>query len=150
MSFWNDIDFNSIHTNDDGVITYNGNPLRFQIPIGYTDIGVSEWSRLSIKIDEPHFFEWFKKLEEFVGKTEPYNSVISTEDNTINLKVIDGFTQFFNKNREYQLDPPSISNCKVIVKMEFSKKYGPFKNEYGVVCKAYQIVYFPEECGFSQ
>ena len=152
-SMWNDVDFGCIHVDEKDNVTYNGDPLRFQIPMGYTDIGVSEWSRLSVHLNDSmceSFFSWFQKLEEHLGKIEPYDSVISLENSTINLKVVDGFTQYFDKDRKYLMDPPSIANSKVYVKMEVSKKYGPFKDRYGLVCKAYQIVSIPEGCGFTQ
>jgi len=149
---WNDVDFSCIHVDEKDNITYNGDPLRFQIPMGYTDIGVSEWSRLSMNLNDSmceSFFSWFHKLEEHLGKIEPYDSVVSIESSTINLKVVDGFTQYFDKDRKYLMDPPSIANSKVYVKMEVSKKYGPFKDRYGLVCKAYQIVSIPEGCAFT-
>jgi hypothetical protein len=149
---WNEIDLNLI-TVDNESISYNGGILKFQIPLGYTDIGVSEWSRLSIAIsDSAEFFEWFKKLEEIIGKTEPYDSVISEEQNTISLKVVDGYTQFFDENKKYFMDTPSIVNSKVYAIMDIPKKYGPFKDRdrNGLVCRLYQVVFAPEKCGFSE
>jgi hypothetical protein len=146
---WSEIDFSLINIDEKDNITYNGSPLRFQIPVGYTDVGVSEWSRLVLNISNDSFFEWFAKLEDFLGKTEPFDSIIDISQNTINLKIVDKFSQFFNKDKNLKIDPPSIADCNVHVIMEITKKYGPFKDRYGLACRVYQLVYIPNFTSWS-
>jgi hypothetical protein len=151
--FWNEVDKSLIEVDDKGVITYAGGPFRFQIPIGYTEGGISEWMKISLKIDgNPEFFDWFSALEEHLGRTEPFDSVSSPDEGVLNLKYVENFTQIFDMNKKLCFESvPSLQCCQLYVIMEISKKYGPFRDRYGLVCKIYQIVYLsvPQECMFT-
>jgi len=149
---WSDVNKSLIHVDENGTFTYGGpgKPFRFQIPIGYTDEGISEWSRISLKIDSDEFFKWFSDIEDYIGKQEPFDSIIESTNGTINVKYDEKFTQIFDMNKNLIFEgPPSLSNSKLYVILEVSKKYGPFKERYGLVTKAYQIVWSPGECMFT-
>ena len=144
---WNEVNKNLIHVSEDGVISYGneGKPFRFQIPCGQTDDGISEWSKISLKIDL-EFYKWFSDIEEYIGKTEPFESIASCD--RINIKFDEKSTQIFDINKQLMFDKiPSLANSKLYVILEIVKKYGPFKGREfnGLVCKAYQIVYKPME-----
>jgi hypothetical protein len=131
------------------VVTYNDLPLQFQIPVGYTCEGINQWNRVVAEINNGEFFTWFLNLEEVIGRTEPFDSVVSPDDKTISIKIVDGFTQIFEINDKKLLKESNLQNTKIHVIIDVSKKYGPFKERYGLTCKAYQIVFIEEECAFT-
>jgi len=146
--FWHEVDFEKISVDDKNNITYNGgDEFRFQIPSGYTLEGIDEWSRISIHINSTEFFEWFTSLENYLGKTEPYVSLLNIEQSTIGVKIVDDFTQIFNNQKV--ISESKLTDCTLYTIIEISKKYGPFKDRYGLVCKAYQIVFIENECAFT-
>jgi hypothetical protein len=142
--FWNEIDLNYVTVVDDSIY-YKDESLRFQVPVGYTADGITEWSRVNIVIDNSEFFEWFTKLENHIGKVEPFDSVAS--ENTLNVKFVEGFSQIYNK--EKKIEKSNLCDCTVHVIVDISKKYGPFKERYGLVCKIYQVVFIENGCAFT-
>jgi len=143
---WNEVDMDLIQIDEDtGSITYDNGPFRFQIPVGFSEFGIDEWSRVRIQLrkSEVEFENWYRILEDSIGKIEPemFDSILN--DTFVNVKFVDGFTQVFNIKKELQTENVNISSSTVYTIIELSKRYGPFKERYGFTTKAYQIVFDP-------
>lgn len=145
--FWHDIDLNDVVINEKK-ITYHGKPLRFQIPRGHSEYGLSERGSITVTIQNDEFFEWFKKFEEHLNLPENFESNVT--ENTIRVKFSEGFTQVFDSNNVYIMDGHTFVNTDVDILLDVSSVYSPFKdfNKYGLVCKIYQVRVLNSGCLF--
>ena len=146
---WSDINIDDVNVNEKA-IRYNGEPLRFQIPRGYSEYSISEHNSITIHFVHQEFFEWYKRLEKHIaGNIENFESNIT--ENTFRVKYVDGFTQVFDSNNNYLMDGHSFSNCQMDILLDVSSMYSPFKdfNKYGLVCKMYQVRVHENGCLFS-
>ena len=147
---WKDLDFSMISVIDKK-ITYNGKPLRFQIPRVYSEYGINDHGSINFFIQNDEFFEWFKKLETHIFNNEiPDNFESNIHENSIRVKYVDGFTQVFDSNNSYIIDGHSFINCECDILMDISSTYSPFKdfNKCGLVCKMYQVRVMSSGCLF--
>lgn len=148
--FWKDVDFSMISVNDKK-ISYNGKPFRFQIPRGYSEYGLSDHGSVNFFIQNPDFFEWFKKLEMHIFNNEiPDNFESNVSENSIRVKYTEGFTQVFDVKNAYIMDGHNFVNCEADVLLDISSIYTPFKdfNKCGLVCKIYQVRVMTSGCLF--
>jgi hypothetical protein len=148
--FWNDITVNDIHV-DNKKITYKNEPLRFQIPRGYCEYGVSEHKSINVRITNQEFLDWFRTLERHIFPENLENFESNLQEDTIRLKICEGFTQVFDSDSVFMMDGHTYVNCDVDVLVDISSKYSPFKdfNKHGLVCKVYQIRVISHGCLFS-
>jgi hypothetical protein len=146
---WTDIIIENV-TLDEKTIRYNGEPLRFQIPRGYTEYGLSEHKSITVQFENNDFFQWYKCLEKHItGNIENFES--NAGENTFRVKYVDGFTQVFDHESIYLMDGHHFTNCQIDILVDISSMYSPFKdfNKYGFVCKMYQVRVHENGCLFS-
>lgn len=146
---WSDIVIENVSL-DEKTIRYNGEPLRFQIPRGYSEYGLSEHKSITVQFDNNDFFQWYKRLENHIaGNIENFES--NAGENTFRVKYMDGFTQVFDTDNTYMMDGHHFTNCHMDILIDISSMYSPFKdfNKYGLVCKMYQVRVHENGCLFS-
>jgi hypothetical protein len=148
--FWNDISIDEIQINNKK-LTYKDEPLRFQIPRGYCEYGISDHKSINVRINNQDFFDWFKRLENHALQVSPESFESNLNEDTIRVKIVEGFTQVFDSNNVFLMDGAMFMNCNVDVLLDVSSTYSPFKdfNKYGLVCKVYQIRFTSQGCLFS-
>lgn len=144
---WSEIDLRMIQQeygkNGRQKITYDGKPLRFQIPDGICLGNPSEYNSINLQIDNGEFVDWYEKLERYIGAPEPFSSNLT---DTFRLKL-DEFTQVFDSERK--ITPlPELNGRRLKCIIEVSGVYF-FKDVYGLTCRLYQLMYMPKECLFS-
>ncbi len=144
--FWTEIDTSQIEIDDKRKISYKGKPFRFQIPRGFSEYGLNQYNSIVLNIEYLDFISWFKDLEKLLCKEESFESNV-TSDDTLRIKVVEGFTQLFDKDYQY-CSETSLKNCDVDCMMEISSVYGPFNGKYGLVCKVYQARILTRGCLF--
>ena len=146
---WKDVNFDLILVSDKK-ITYNGKPFRFQIPRGYSEYGLSDHKSVNFFIQNDEFFEWFKRLEEYIFNEIPDNFESNISENSIRIKYVEGFTQVFDSKNTYLMDGHTFVNCEADVLIDISSTYSPFKDftKCGLVCKMYQVRVMTTGCLF--
>lgn len=147
--FWNDVVIEEIKV-DNKKITYKNEPLRFQLPRGYCEYGISDHKSINVRILNDDFSNWFKRLEKHILPTVE-NIESNFNEDTIRIKIVEGFTQVFDSNNVFMMDGHTFVNSDVDVLLDVSSWYSPFKdfNKYGLVCKVYQIRVISNGCLFS-
>jgi hypothetical protein len=143
MKKWNEVDFSKIvltpKPRGGFDIKYDdeGEPFRFQIPVGVCENGINEFSSIVVRIDgNAEFFEWFLRLENHIGRQDPWETNV-IGPSALRLKTTDG-TQFFD-HKSFTFEPGDLTNTEVRCILEISGKYGPFNGKYGLTCKVYQL-----------
>lgn len=145
---WKNINIESV-VKTDKKLTYNNEPLRFQIPRGYCEYGVSEYKALTVTIQDEEFTQWFRSLEKHVFPTEEFESNLN--ENTFRVKFVDGFSQIFDSDGTYIMEGFSFTNTNMDILVDMSNVYSPFKDfkKHGFVCKIYQAKIIPIGCLFE-
>lgn len=139
---WSEVDFSKIVVTPKprggfDIKYEDGDPFRFQIPVGVCETGINEFSSMIVRIDENReFFEWFARLEDHIGRQEPWDT------NAIGVSALrvrtTESTQFF-EGPTFTFEPGDLTNTEVRCILEVSGKYGPFHDKYGLTCKVYQL-----------
>lgn len=125
-------------------------PLRFQIPRGYSEYGLSQYNQITLGISDTQFLEWFRNLEnKLVG--DSFESLESrVKENSITVKYVDGFSQVFDSSDILMIDGHSFVECELDCLVEIDKVYS-LNGNTGITCKIFQTRVFPREnvCLFS-
>lgn len=140
---WNEVDFSLINKEigrgGRQSFDYDGRPFRFQIPEGTVEWGLSEYNSLTIDTPDPEFHEWFHKLEEYLGKPQPFSTILKEH---LRIKL-DASSQVFDSDRRIDESFRGVGaykGCRVKCIIEVSGMYY-FKETYGLTCKIYQMLY---------
>jgi hypothetical protein len=120
-------------------------PMRFQIPRGYSEYGVSDFGQILLSINNQDFLDWFKNLENTLIKEQPIESRV--KDNAISLKYVDGFTQVFDSSNQYQCEC-NLENSELDCLVDVDRVYN-LNGKYGITCKIFQVRVIPVELHFS-
>lgn len=100
MVFWNEIDLSQIESvlsgRDRTKFRYQNGPLRFQIPIGLTTWGVSQFKSMNVEIKHPDFTRWWSELETHLCPQEPFKSNMGSGP-SLRLKIDEG-AYIFDEN----------------------------------------------------
>ena len=145
MVFWNEIDKSLIELVPVGTrhkLRYQGGPLRFQIPRGWAQWGVSQYKSINVEVRNPDFIAWWKDLETQVCPQEPFKSNLTT---SLRLKI-DEATYIFDENSK-QVNPDIREglfrgqelSCLVDIESTYF-----FNGTWGLTCRAYQVRYWGE------
>ncbi len=122
-------------------------PMRFQIPRGYSEYGVSDFGQILLRINNQDFLDWFKNLENTLITEKPIESRV--KDNSISLKYVDGFTQVFDSSNQYQCDDQcNLDNSELDCLVDVDRVYN-LNGKYGLTCKIFQVRVIPVELHFS-
>ena len=147
MPLWSDIDLSLVEVSESASnrtkVVYQGGPLRFQLPRGYTKFGLSKYKSLTISNLNSKFMDWMGTLEKMVSQNgQPLKSNITEYGLRIKL---DESSLIFNANSEF-VQEPSVEgflrdydiNCIVDVEGAYL-----WKGEWGINCKVYQLKFYP-------
>jgi hypothetical protein len=121
-------------------------PLRFQIPRGYCEYGISDFSQVLVKIADTEFLDWFKNIENILIQSKPIESRVKID--SISLKYVDGFTQVFDSSNVFTDEPVSFENSELDCMVDIDKVYN-LNGKYGLTCKIFQVRVIPFELHFS-
>jgi hypothetical protein len=111
--------------------------FRFQLPDSLCTSGLSEYGQITLETS-PEFAAWFEKLEQHVGRPDPWKSVMS--DTQITLKI-DEWTQIFDENKNLDLGTRALGKfqgCTIKCIVEIVGMYY-FREMYGLTCRVYQV-----------
>jgi len=147
MPLWSDVDLSLIEVTESVAnrtkVAYQGGPLRFQIPRGYTRFGLSKYKSLTISNLPLKFMEWIGTLEKIVSKNgQPLKSNITEYGLRIKL---DDSSLIFNSNSEFvqeQYVEGFLRDCDVNCILDVESAY-LWKGEWGINCKVYQLKFYP-------
>jgi regulation of enolase protein 1 (concanavalin A-like superfamily) len=125
-------------------------PMRFQIPRGYCEYGISQFGQVSVKISDTDFLEWFKNVElTFIKDCGVLESRVNFENSTISLKYVDGYTQIFDSsNALVMTDEPNFIDCELDCLVDVERVY-TLNGSSGLTCKIFQVRSVPVELHFS-
>jgi hypothetical protein len=145
MVLWHEIDLTKIEitqgTKDKSKYTYKGGPLRFQIPRGKCQWGVSAYKAFQIEFSNEEFENWWKNLESMICTNEPFNSNMKTG----NLRIkIDESTYVFDETSK-QVSPEIkeglFRDQELTCMIDIDSNY--FYNQiWGLTVRAYQVRYY--------
>lgn len=135
MVFWKDVSLSM--------------PMRFQIPRGYCEYGISQFGQVSLKISDVEFLEWFKNLERTFIKDTPLESRVNNENSSISIKYVDGYTQMFDSSNVLMIvDEPNFVDSELDCLVDVDRVY-TLNGSSGVTCKIFQVRVMPVELHFS-
>lgn len=142
MVLWNELDKNLIVTEpllrDRTRFSYDGSPLRFQIPRGMTTWGVSEYRTLNVDITHPEFAAWWVHLETLLCPAEPFKT--NLVNGSLRLKIDDA-SYIFDQNSK-QINPEIREGLfrgrEVQCIVEIDSTYF-FKGVWGLTIRIYQL-----------
>jgi hypothetical protein len=147
MPLWSDVDLALVEVTETASnrtkVSYQGGPLRFQIPRGYTKFGLSKYKSLTISNLPLKFLEWMERLEKLVSKNaQPLKSNIT--EYGLRIKV-DESSLIFNSNSEFiqeQSVEGFLRDCDVNCIIDLESAY-LWKGDWGISCKVYQLKFYP-------
>ncbi len=117
-------------------------PIRFQIPRGYSEYGLSQYNQLTLNISDQEFLEWFKNIEKkLIGDVPSLESRVK-EENSLTVKYVDGFSQIFDSSDILMIDGHSFVDSELDCLVEIDKVYS-LNGNHGITCKIFQARVFP-------
>jgi hypothetical protein len=148
---WKELNFHNIQLepgkNQRQKISYDGKPLRFQVPESLCTDGLSEYDQITIETT-PEFAEWFSRIEKRIGTHEPWKSIMTESYMTLKL---DASTQVFDSKRQLDTSIRSLGTfqgCMIKCIVEIVGLYY-FRETYGLTCRVYQIISRETGCLFE-
>jgi hypothetical protein len=129
---------------DKSKYTYDGRPLRFQIPRGVCAWGVSQYKSFNVDIQNPEFVEWWTDLERRLCPKEPFKSNLLK--GSLRIKIDDA-TYIFDENSKQVV--PEIQeglfrgqelSCIINVESNYF-----FNDVWGLTVRASQIKFYAPE-----
>jgi hypothetical protein len=125
-------------------------PLRFQIPRGYSEYGLSQYNQITLGIFDTQFLEWFRNLEKKLVGDSVGSLESRVKEHSITIKYVDGFSQVFDSSDILMIDGHSFVECELDCLVEIDKVYS-LNGNTGITCKIFQTRVFPREnvCLFS-
>jgi hypothetical protein len=144
MVFWSEINFDQITSTTVGTrqrFSYNGGPLRFQIPRGVCSNGIGEFKSLYVDLVHADFIQWWRKLESFlcpVLSTAPFNS--NLKGDSIRLKIDDSVYVFDKDSKQInpEIREGLFRGQDVSCLIDVDSTYF-FNGNWGLTVRVYQI-----------
>jgi hypothetical protein len=106
MVLWSELDVNFIESvpwgKDRHKFTYQGSPLRFQIPKGICQGGISAFKSIQVGVTNQEFMNWWRELETLLCPQEPFKSNLSGEQ--IRIKIDDAIYIFDENSKQISPD----------------------------------------------
>ena len=145
MGFWSDIDFGAIEIQaglkDRMRFRYQNGPLKFQIPRGLCQWGVSQYKTFNVEVDNPEFIQWWRALETHLCPQEPFKSNLT--GGSLRVKIDDSAYIFDSESkqivpeiREGLFQGQDLS-CMVYVDSTYF-----FNGTWGLTVRAYQVRFY--------
>jgi len=117
-------------------------PIRFQIPRGYSEYGLSQYNQLTLNISDQEFLDWFRTIEKkLIGDVPSLESRVK-EENSLTVKYVDGFSQIFDSSDILMIDGHSFVDSELDCLVEIDKVYS-LNGNHGITCKIFQARVFP-------
>jgi len=148
MVLWSDIEKNLIEISpgkkDKSRFTIDGKTLRFQIPRGMCNWGVSQYKSFNVEVTNPYFIAWWCDLERRLCPQEPFKS--NMQNGSLRIKIDDA-TYIFDENSK-QVSPEVREglfrgqelSCLVDVEANYF-----FNENWGLIVRAYQVRFYGAE-----
>jgi len=143
MVFWSDIDVTQIETTtltkDRSRFRYKGGPLRFQIPRGACQWGVSAYKSFQVGVTDTDFMQWWRQLEtQLCPGVDAFNS--NLREGSLRLKIDDS-VYIFDQNSK-QINPEVKEglfrgqdiSCLIDVDSTYF-----FNGNWGLTIRTYQV-----------
>lgn len=147
MPLWSEITPNTIEVKPSGntrtKAVYNGGPLRFQIPRGYSRYGLSQYKSITIANLDPKFLAWFAEIEKMVRRDDanPLKSCLTEYGLRIKMDectlVFDSDSKFVSDEHVEGYLRDLDMSCIVDVEGAYL-----WKGSWGINCRAHQIKYY--------
>jgi len=139
---WIGININDIETTfTRGMARFIG--LKFQIPRGLCQYGLSEYKSINIEIGSKAFVNWWREMETKLCAAEPFNS--NLKGSSLRIKVEDG-TPVFDAQRNYVGSYTTAgegAGKQMSCLIEITGVYF-FNNQYGLTVKCSQIMVYDD------
>lgn len=143
MVLWNDVDVQTIEYVQSGrdrtKFRYQGGPLRFQIPKGTCQWGVSQFKSMIIEFKDQGFAKWWSDLETLLCPQEPFRSNMGPGP-SLRLKI-DEAAYIFDENSK-QVSPDVREGLfrgqEVTCMVDIDSTYF-FNGNWGLVVRVYQL-----------
>jgi len=144
MVFWHEVDLTKIDltpgTREKVRYTLDGGPLRFQIPRGMCNWGVSSYKSFQVELSNQEFLNWWKNLESMLCNREPFTS--NLKGNSLRIKI-DESTYIFDENSKQnspEIKEGIFKEQELSCMIDIDSNY--FYNEnWGLTVRAYQVKY---------
>lgn len=141
MVFWSDINVDQITSTTVGTrqrFSYNGGPLRFQIPRGACTHGVGEFKSLYVDMTHEDFIQWWRKLEGFLCVGTPFNS--NLKGSALRLKIDDSVYVFDKDSKQInpEIREGLFRGQEVSCLIDVDSTYF-FNGNWGLTVRIYQI-----------
>jgi len=148
MVLWSDVEKSLIDIQPAGReksrFVLDGKPLRFQIPRGACQWGVSQYKSFNVEVTNPHFIAWWSELERRICPQEPFKS--NLQNGSLRIKIDDA-TYIFDENstqvspevREGLFRGQELS-CLVDIESNYF-----FNGNWGLTVRAYQVRFYGPE-----
>ena len=122
--WWHEIKDVSLDVHGKGIVQ----PIRFQIPRGYSEYGRSQYNQITLNMgpEQKPFLEWFNNLEKkLVGDIEAgFNLESRVKEDSLTVKYVDGFSQVFDSSDDsLMVDGHSFVECELDCLVEIDKVY---------------------------
>lgn len=122
---------------------YNGGPLRFQIPRGYSRYGLSQYKSITIANLDPKFIAWFSDLENKLRRDDGNAFKSCLTEYGLRVKM-DECTLVFDSESKFVSDEHVEGylrdlDMSCIVDVEGAYLW---KGSWGINCRAHQIKYY--------
>jgi hypothetical protein len=139
---WLGVNLNDVETTfTRGMARFTG--LKFQIPRGLCQYGLSEYKSINIEIGNKAFIKWWREMETKLCAAEPFNS--NLKGSSLRIKVEDG-TPVFDAQRNYVGSFTTAgegAGKEMSCLIEITGVYF-FNNQYGFTVKCNQIMVYDD------
>ena len=148
MVLWSDVEKGLIDVQPAGReksrFMLDGKPLRFQIPRGACQWGVSQYKSFNVDVSNPDFIAWWSELERRICPQEPFKS--NLQNGSLRIKIDDA-TYIFDENstqvspgvREALFRGQELS-CLIDIESNYF-----FNGNWGLTVRAYQVRFYGPE-----
>lgn len=148
MVLWLDVNTEAIDVvpgmKDKSKYLYEGRPLRFQIPRGLCQWGVSQFKSFNVNVAHPEFIAWWSELERRICPQEPFKS--NLQNGSLRIKIDDA-TYIFDENSK-QVSPEVREglfrgqelSCLIDIESNYF-----FNGNWGLTVRAAQVRFYGDE-----
>lgn len=148
MVLWLEVDKSLIEVQPSGKeksrFLVDGKVLRFQIPRGLCQWGVSQYKSFNLDVTHPDFIAWWSELERRLCPQEPFKS--NLQNGSLRIKIDDA-TYIFDENSK-QVSPEVREglfrgqelSCLVDIESNYF-----FNGNWGLTVRAYQVRFYGVE-----
>ena len=143
MVFWNEIDLSCVdfvpYGKDRVKFRYKDGPLRFQVPRGLCQWGISAYKAFQVELgSNTEFLAWWRDLEGLLCTAEPFNSNLKL--GSLRLKIDDATYVFDAESKQTnpEIREGLFRNQELSCLVDIESTYF-FNGTWGLICRAVQV-----------